>query len=560
MVGGRRQVITVEPPAGLRTYMTEEIDARVEAIRTRRVTPSEDNMLKLSSDCRMASFDWEAFSGQAVDPAHSTLARCADEVAATYHATKDRTYASTTGATHPRPGSLQLVFADLGTPAKGDDAKAFHRFREMLVERGVPGDRVQFAHEHDANGAAKERFFDQCRDGRVAVAVSSRSKMGMGTNVQDRLVAMHHLDCPWRPSDIEQREGRILRQGNQNPEVAITAYATEASFSVCGWQTLERKAGFVGQVMRATPDGPRSVEVSDDEAFPTVRSRPWPPATLTSCAISARIGAGAPRTPGPSPWPRHGLRWSTRHRRHLRTSRARTQHRHRGTRRCPPRHPRPRTQLVPGDCGPRYRAPITNRADAARAIEAITVYKHMPVTVGRYVAEDLELRFEPAGARSGRYTLTDNNGTALHAFASATVADRHNVNEVVGALRKMDNAIARLLERVEDARQRCVQLVGQVDAARRTANTLFPHQGELTVARHDVATLQATLASRYTSTNPDRIGEPSCGPPATSGAKPPGPPIKRPPRAGWPPPDAAARAAGSRPRPKTVRTNSLILA
>lgn len=166
-----------------------------------------------------------------MNPGESTLATCADQVADTYHANKDRPYRGTTGAPNPRPGALQLVFADLGTPAKGDDTKAYHRFRQMLVARGVPAEQVQFAYEHAATAASKERFFAACRDGRVAVAVSSTVKRGMGTNVQDRMVAMRHLDCQWRPSDIEQREGGIMRQGNQKPEVTISAYVPPSSRS-----------------------------------------------------------------------------------------------------------------------------------------------------------------------------------------------------------------------------------------------------------------------------------------------------------------------------------------
>ena len=263
----RRTSVVVEPDPGLEHYMAVEVSARADAIMSGRVEPTEDNMLKLSSDCRMASFDWAGFSESEIHPDTSTLSQCAIRVADTWEEHQDHTYRTATGADHPRPGAFQLVFADLGTPKDDNDRTAYDRLKAEIVARGVPADQVQFVHDHDKNDDDKARFFDKCRDGRVSVAISSTSKMGIGTNIQDRMVALHHLDCPWRPSDIEQREGRILRQGNQNPEVDVYAYATEKSFSVYGWQTLERKAGFIGQVMRADPNGPRSIEVADTESM-----------------------------------------------------------------------------------------------------------------------------------------------------------------------------------------------------------------------------------------------------------------------------------------------------
>lgn len=498
LADGRRQVLTVAPPPGLVRYMTVEVDARVEAIRSRRVAPTEDNMLKLSSDCRMASFDWEAFSGETVAPAESTLATCADQVADTYHATKDRPYRTPTGAQHPRPGALQVVFADLGTPAKGDDTKAYHRFRQMLGARGVPAEQVQFSHEHDANGASKERFFAACRDGRIAVAVSSTAKMGMGTNVQDRLVAMHHLDCPWRPSDIEQREGRIVRQGNQNPEVMITAYATEQSFSVYGWQTLERKAGFIGQVMRATPDGPRSVDVSDEEAMgygeikalatgdPDFLRQSQLESDLARLERLARahgrdtISAGRRVTAGRQELAGIDQRLAAAgpvvaHLQGLDGDRPWSMTVHDG-RRSPPE---------------------PNRADAARAIQALIAYRPRPALVACFDAEALDVRHEPLGGRAGRFQLVTPNGDSLGRLGSATVDDRTNLNEVLGAIRKLDNSISRLPERLEETTARRGRVVDQIDAAGRTAATPFSHQVELSQARREVIVLKETLAVRY---------------------------------------------------------------
>jgi N12 class adenine-specific DNA methylase len=267
LAGGERRVVLVERSPELAWFMEHELTERADAIRGGAVRPDEDNFLKLSSHARMASFDWETFRGDRIDPQYSILAAAADRIADVYQRHHDQTYPTPSGNLHPRPGALQLVFSDLGTPKAGVAGTAYDRLRALLVDRGVPAEQIGFIHDHSQSDDAKARFFAACREGRIAVAVSSTPKMGIGTNVQDRLLALHHLDCPWRPSDIEQREGRILRQGNLNPEVEIYAYATKQSFAVHGWQTIERKASFIGQLMRADPNGPRVLEPDDAEAL-----------------------------------------------------------------------------------------------------------------------------------------------------------------------------------------------------------------------------------------------------------------------------------------------------
>jgi hypothetical protein len=153
------------------------------------------------------------------------------------------------------------VFCDTSTPS-GDGWNAYDELRSLLVARGVPRDGVRFVHEATTD-EAKAKLFAACRDGRVAVLLGSTEKMGVGTNVQDRAVALHHLDCPWRPADIEQREGRIIRQGNQNDEVAVLRYVTEGSFDTYMWQTLERKAAFIGQVTGGDIDGREVDDIAD---------------------------------------------------------------------------------------------------------------------------------------------------------------------------------------------------------------------------------------------------------------------------------------------------------
>ena len=161
--------------------------------------------------------------------------------------------------------STQLCFCDLSTP-KGDGSfNVYDDIREKLVAKGIPREEVAFIHEANTE-ARKEELFAKVRSGQVRILLGSTPKLGAGTNVQDRLIALHHLDCPWKPSDLEQQEGRILRQGNQNPKVKIYRYVTESSFDSYMWQILEQKQKFISQIM--TSKSPvRSCEDVDDTAL-----------------------------------------------------------------------------------------------------------------------------------------------------------------------------------------------------------------------------------------------------------------------------------------------------
>lgn len=195
--------------------------------------------------------------------APNKLATAADTIAAIHAEHAGDVFTDVDGAPHPRPGALQIVFSDLGVPADGFNA--YDQLRELLTERGVPREQVRFMHEA-RNDVEKAQLFAAARDGRIAVLVGSTEKMGVGTNVQARAVALHHLDCPWRPADLQQREGRILRQGNQNAEVAILRYVTEGSFDAYMWQTVSRKAVSISQVLRGTVNV-REIEDIGDAAL-----------------------------------------------------------------------------------------------------------------------------------------------------------------------------------------------------------------------------------------------------------------------------------------------------
>ena len=253
---GRRvpEVVTVEPSEALLDYVAQLGD-RAEKVRSRAIGPDEDNMLKISGDGRRAALDLRLVGLEQETPGKAAVA--AERIAAIWRDHSDREYRAPDGSAYPVRGSLQLVFCDLGTPGPGWNV--YEDLRQQLVARGLPRKSVRFIHEAKSD-RDKAQLFAACRAGRVAVLVGSTEKMGVGTNVQDRAIALHHLDAPWRPADVAQREGRVLRQGNLNPEIQIMRYCTARSFDGYSWQTLERKATFIGQVMHGRLD---SREISD---------------------------------------------------------------------------------------------------------------------------------------------------------------------------------------------------------------------------------------------------------------------------------------------------------
>jgi hypothetical protein len=187
-------------------------------------------------------------------------------VIAEWEASRSAVYLGTDGKPSPRPGGFQAVFCDRAV--KGSEPFDFHTaLRDELVAAGMDPEQVAFIHDYPRD-ADKARLFAACRDGRVSVLIGTTEKMGTGTNIQARMTALHHVDCPWRPSDLEQREGRAIRQGNQNAEVAIYAYATKGSFDVFMWQTVERKQRFIGQLKAGDTAMARSVDdLGDEEAL-----------------------------------------------------------------------------------------------------------------------------------------------------------------------------------------------------------------------------------------------------------------------------------------------------
>lgn len=271
------ETVVIPRPAALEDYMAH-LGERAEACQNKLVEPDEDNILVITSDGRKAALDLRLLSQQEqtfleglgydltdLDSEETKVAVAADNIARIWDENKDRRYLGADGEPHPQPGGFQMVFCDLGTPHGDGSFTVYEQMRQRLYSRGLPAGSVRFIHEAK-NDAEKGRLFAACRDGSVAVLLGSTQKMGVGTNIQTRAVALHHMDCPWRPADLAQRDGRIVRQGNQNPEIGLFRYVTDRSFDATSWQTIARKAGFISQVMRGKLDA-REIEDIGDSAL-----------------------------------------------------------------------------------------------------------------------------------------------------------------------------------------------------------------------------------------------------------------------------------------------------
>jgi len=263
------ETIVMAPGPELEAYIAQ-IGKRAEDVQNKTVTPDVDNMLKISTDGRKAALDMRLVGGG--DPEGPVkLDAVAAQVHRQWEMSRDTTYLDDiTREESPVRGGLQLVFCDLGTPNE-TRWDAYNELKDKLTKLGVPRDSVRFMHEAK-NDTEKARMFAAARAGHIAVLIGSTAKMGVGTNVQARLTAMHHVECPWRPSDLEQRDGRGIRQGNQNAEVGIFRYVVERSFDGYSWQTVERKARFINQIMKGKLDS-REIEDIGDTAMSAAEAK-----------------------------------------------------------------------------------------------------------------------------------------------------------------------------------------------------------------------------------------------------------------------------------------------
>ena len=239
-------------PSEHQKQMVAALSKRAEKVRNKMVDPSVDNMLRITNDGRKLALDQRMMIPMLPTSETGKVSACAENVYVIWQRT---------AANH----STQMVFCDLSTPKNNGQFNVYDALRDMLTDMGIPANEIAYIHNAKTE-AQKKELFGKVRSGQVRVLIGSTQKMGAGTNVQQRLIALHHLDCPWRPADLQQREGRIIRQGNQNPEVDIYTYVTENTFDSYLYQMVENKQKFIGQIM--TSKSPvRSAEDIDETAL-----------------------------------------------------------------------------------------------------------------------------------------------------------------------------------------------------------------------------------------------------------------------------------------------------
>ncbi len=231
--GGKPTVIAVEATPYQKMIMDSFVE-RAEKIRSREVEPSVDNMLKLTGEARLMAIDPRLVYEDAPNDPNTKLNRCIEDAYATWEETEEKRL-------------TQLVFCDSGTPKPGK-FNVYDEFKRVLMEKGVPENEIAFVHDAKTE-AQRDTMFEKVRQGEIRIILGSTSKLGTGVNVQDKLICTSDLDCPWKPSDLTQRSGRILRQGNDNPVVSIRRYVTKGTFDSYLWQIQEQKLRYITQVM-----------------------------------------------------------------------------------------------------------------------------------------------------------------------------------------------------------------------------------------------------------------------------------------------------------------------
>lgn len=246
------KITEVTTPSDFQRDLVADLGERAEAVRNREVEPREDNMLKITSDGRKLALDQRLSDPTLPDDPESKVNACVRNVLRVWRDTEEIK-------------GTQLVFCDLSTPKEDGSFNVYDDMKQKLMAQGVPPEEIAFIHDAKTE-VQKAELFSKVRKGQVRVLLGSTAKMGAGTNVQTRLAALHHLDCPWRPADIEQREGRILRQGNINKTVKIYKYVTENTFDAYNWSILENKQKFIGQLMSGKNPS-RSCEDVDEAAL-----------------------------------------------------------------------------------------------------------------------------------------------------------------------------------------------------------------------------------------------------------------------------------------------------
>ncbi|WP_232550056.1 helicase-related protein [Propioniciclava soli] len=494
-----------EPQAEFMATIAE----RATQIESGQVDPKEDNMLKLSSEARLGSLDLRLIDPRhpAGDDAGGKVLAAADYLARVYHDTRHNSYLDkSTGEPSPNRGALQLVFCDLGTPGTpGSEAASWDVYtalRTALTDRGVPTGRVRFIHEavRDRDKAA---LFSACRNGHVSILIGSTAKMGTGVNIQDRVVHLLHMNAPWRPADLTQRNGRGWRQGNQNPELMLTQVITEQTFDTYSWQTLERKAAFIGQIMRGGAD--RETGDIADDAFSFAEAKAigsGNPKLIQLAEVQADLG--------------RLTRLETAHQRTERGLQATIANGARDLAAMSAEADRLRTAaaatqttdafaigiyLRPVGRGVGTETELVMCTDRARAVNLLNralprhYQLHEPRLVARIAGHDVVAEVGPGrsyGDRDITYRLAD--AATIATTVAWPRAEDHPGGADVGTLTRLENLPGRIVRRLEDIALRGAELDRNVTNARTLHGRPFKHGDALEAARERYRVLSAELA------------------------------------------------------------------
>ncbi len=509
---GKRDVETVvlQPTPELEEYIGAIAD-RAEKVASRQVSAHEDNMLLISTDGRKAALDLRLVDQTAQQSGTVKLDAVAGRILEHWRENRGNVYVDeATGEPSPVRGSLQLVFSDLGTPHE-TRWDAYTELRRKLIEGGMAPDAVRFIHEAK-NDAAKARLFASARAGHVAVLIGSTAKMGVGTNVQNRLSAMHHVDCPWRPADLEQRDGRGIRQGNQNDEVAIFRYVVERSFDAYSWQTVGRKATFIAQVMKGRLDT-REIEDIGDTALSAAEAKAL--ASGNPLVLEKANADAAYQKLRRQEVAHHRAQAALRQTRHSAEGKIETRQRDVDELRTAAG----RTIDTTGDA---FRmtvagAVFTSRADAAAAVASWATRNHQvilstsrydePLVLGTVAGHDVTVTGDRAPA-------IDRNPEHMAVVALAGVpgsAHRTSLRELqaasVGLIRSIENKATAIGKRISTYESEIVEASRILDDVESKLGRPFPHAEDLVAAKQRVDDVDAALSAQ---------AEPENAPPASA--------------------------------------------
>ncbi|MDR3535227.1 MAG: lactate dehydrogenase [Acetobacteraceae bacterium] len=497
--GGERQLVTAEPSPAFKAYQ-RHLAQRIEAIenRTGRTKKGDDILLAVITDGRHAAIDMRlAWRGGENEPANK-LNKLIDNVHRIWCETANNVYRLPDGTDAPIRGGCQMIFCDLGTPA-AEAVRGFSAYRwikQQLVARGVPAGEIAFVHDYKRT-ADKQRLFADLRAGRVRVALGSSAKMGTGANGQLRLAALHHLDVPWLPSQIEQREGRIERQGNQNDEIAIYAYATLGSMDATMWQNNERKARFVEAALSGDPTI-RRIEDAGSQA--------------NQFAMAKAIASGDGRLMQKAGLESEIARLQRQHAAHVDDQHAirrqirdaRTDLTSAKARIIAITHDLTRRTLTRGDAFTmtvQGRAFTQRKAAGGSLLTKVRLAQRDPVagrrTIGRIGGFDLVCN--TAFGRGRRLELD----LVLQRTDYAQVIDVGSETTALGLVARLEHALDRMEIEVDEQRRRTVDATRHLAGYEPRLGDVFPLQAELDLKLAQLAEIEADLARTDTAVNDD---------------------------------------------------------